>query len=875
MNRINFIITALVAVCAVGQHAGSGAAWSAVVPPPALLPLNQIPVPEPPNLFQFVRNKPAAIKLGKAFFWDMQTGSDGIQACASCHFSAGTDNRTRNTVNPGSKAGDTTFQVRNPDETIFPGDFPFHQRSNPEFQNSPVIRNNNDIVGSQGVKLAQFVDIVLGSAVDTGTPLADTVFNLGANPANADPATNTRRVTGRNTPSVINAIYNFNNFWDGRAHFLFNGVTPFGPADTSAGVWFSQPNGTILKQPVAIEFASLASQATGPPLNDTEMSFTGRTFPKLGRKLLSLTPLGQQLVHPNDSVLGPSSNAVLQPGNKLTGSKGLKTSYTQMIQDAFQSNLWDSPQLTPDGFTQIEANFSLFWGLAIQLYEATLVSDQTPFDRFLGGDQTALTAQQQDGFNVFFGAGRCDLCHFGTELTNASVRAAAFVNNGAHALIEQMGVASGQQIIYDNGYNNTAVTRTVDDIGRGDTAPFTNPLNAVQFPLSFSKMAELQSAGNLAFSVPILPGNLPANFPVAVDGTFKVPGLRNVELTAPYFHNGSMLTLDQVIDFYVRGGNFPADNRDMLDININEIGSLQNNAAGQAALKAFMLAMTDERVRNESAPFDHPELVVPNGNGPMTRLPAKDANGVAAPAVTLSIVPLASPTKVTNPVASGTMEIGSTVRVSINGGLPVAASIPAAGTWTAPLNGLAEGNNTVTVTATDAQNVATALTVSLILDTTPPALTIAAPATPTRGGSQTISGTMEAGVRPVISVNTNAALGPLSLNGTSWSCQVSGLARGVNTFTVTATDSAGNSASKTASLTVILPDGDLNGVGGADVAAALKALKIAAGTLQPTAEDLLHGDVAPLTNGAPSPDGKIDVADALLILRKAIGLVTF
>src|SRR5690349_7865810 len=108
-----------------------GAAWGApgqAIPPPTLLPLNQIAVPEPPNLFQFVKNKPAAIKLGKALFWDMQAGSDGVQACASCHFSAGADNRVKNTVNPGTRGGDTTFQVRGPHEVLQPGDFPFPLR---------------------------------------------------------------------------------------------------------------------------------------------------------------------------------------------------------------------------------------------------------------------------------------------------------------------------------------------------------------------------------------------------------------------------------------------------------------------------------------------------------------------------------------------------------------------------------------------------------------------------------------------------------------------------------------------------------------------------------------------------------------------------
>jgi cytochrome c peroxidase len=40
------------------------------------------------------------VKLGKALFWDMQTGSDGRTACASCHYNAGADNRSRNQINP-------------------------------------------------------------------------------------------------------------------------------------------------------------------------------------------------------------------------------------------------------------------------------------------------------------------------------------------------------------------------------------------------------------------------------------------------------------------------------------------------------------------------------------------------------------------------------------------------------------------------------------------------------------------------------------------------------------------------------------------------------------------------------------------------------
>src|SRR6185369_16515305 len=272
-------------------------------------------------------------------------------------------------------------------------------------------------------------DVNTDRSVDIGTPVVDPVFQDGG--------VNMRRVTARNAPSVINAVFNFNNFWDGRAHFIFNGVNPFGPQDTGAKVWFSDAAGILTAQPIQIEMGSLASQATGPPLDGTEMSFGGRTFPQLGRKMLSLTPLGKQVVHPNDSVLGPLSRAVLQAG-KLTGQPGLNITYDQMIRDAFQSTFYQSGNLTPDGFTQMEANFSLFWGLAIQLYEATLISDQTRFDRLLGGDANAITPLEESGMNDFFGVANCFACHGGTELTSASVAAAAFLTNADNKAIEQM-----------------------------------------------------------------------------------------------------------------------------------------------------------------------------------------------------------------------------------------------------------------------------------------------------------------------------------------------------------------------------------------------------------------------------------------------------
>lgn len=97
-----------------------------------------------------------------------------------------------------------------------------------------------------------------------------------------------------------------------------------------------------------------------------------------------------------------------------------------------------------------------------------------------------------------------------------------------------------------------------------------------------------------------------------VDGAFNAPGLRNVELTAPYFHNGGQSTLAQVIDFYSRGGDFqPIHGREG---EIRPLSTLNLSPESKAALVAFLKALTDERVRSRRAPFDHPELFVPDGH---------------------------------------------------------------------------------------------------------------------------------------------------------------------------------------------------------------------------------------------------------------------
>ncbi|PPK18758.1 cytochrome C peroxidase, partial [Staphylococcus haemolyticus] len=160
----------------------------------------------------------------------MQVGSDGLLSCASCHFHAGADNRSKNQINPGllvTPNPDTTFQVGGaPNYQLKPEDYPFHKLSDPNNAGSTVLSDANDVTSSQGAFNAEFVDVTPGKAESNVTPKPDPVFKVGS--------TNVRRVEPRNTPTTINAVFNFRNFWDGRAQDIFNGVSPFGLRDPNA-----------------------------------------------------------------------------------------------------------------------------------------------------------------------------------------------------------------------------------------------------------------------------------------------------------------------------------------------------------------------------------------------------------------------------------------------------------------------------------------------------------------------------------------------------------------------------------------------------------------------------------------------------------------
>jgi len=525
---------------------------------PTLAALDTMPVPTPPSEATYIKDKASAVKLGKALFWDMQAGSDGRTACATCHYNAGADNRSRNQINP--RGGTFTFKGANAQLTA--DDFPFHKLSDPNDKASAVLSDTSNVSGSQGVMPSLFDGVTPGEPADNQTfATSDTDFNVNGTPV--------RRTTGRNTPSVINAVFNFRNFWDGRAQNDFNGVDPFGSRDVDARVGKVNPTtGEVDKVQVDIANSSLASQAVGPPGNPVEMSSNGRTLSDIGQKLLSLRPLRTQVVSPKDSVLGADVDA---------SGRGIKTSYEDLIKASFQPDWWSTDKSVAgpknQDYSLMAYNFPLFWGLAIQSYEATLVSDQTPADKFFRGDAKALSPAAARGLNVFQTTGKCTECHNGPAMTEAT---ALDVAGDGQIQLDKSGRWT------DTGFLNIGVRPTADDPGIGgvDGTLAANPLSIARWT---------------------------GQTPLAVDGAFKIPGLRNVELTAPYFHNGGQATLRQVVDFYSRGGDF--DNAE----NSPNLETLNLSEADKNDLVEFLKSLTDPRVKNQSAPFDHPELYVPVG----------------------------------------------------------------------------------------------------------------------------------------------------------------------------------------------------------------------------------------------------------------------
>jgi len=164
---------------------------------------------------------------------------------------------------------------------------------------------------------------------------------------------------------------------------------------------------------------------------------------------------------------------------------------------------------------------------AIAAYERTLETSNSPYDRYINGDDHAISPAAIRGRMLFIGKANCNTCHSGEDFTADRFKS--------------IGLFNGKEL---NDAGRYEVTKNTEHIGE-----------------------------------------------------FKIPGLRNVGVTAPYMHNGMFKTLKEVINYY----NAPDDvvkngkNRDLalskpLGLTKNEINDLE----------AFLLSLTDDRfVKNK------------------------------------------------------------------------------------------------------------------------------------------------------------------------------------------------------------------------------------------------------------------------------------
>ncbi|MDX1653658.1 MAG: cytochrome c peroxidase [Candidatus Competibacteraceae bacterium] len=179
-------------------------------------------------------------------------------------------------------------------------------------------------------------------------------------------------------------------------------------------------------------------------------------------------------------------------------------------------------------------------GNALSSYERTLVFDDSPLDRYMDGDTTALHESQQRGLALFMGKANCIACHRGPNLT-------------------------------DNAFHNLGVPdeHIVDDPAI---------LASIRFD---AKRTGLENWASLEED----PGREQISHDPADRGKFRTMGLRNIEQSSPYMHNGALATLEEVVAFYNRGGG-QHPNRSPL------MKPLELSEQDMQDLVAFMKALT-------------------------------------------------------------------------------------------------------------------------------------------------------------------------------------------------------------------------------------------------------------------------------------------
>jgi cytochrome c peroxidase len=157
---------------------------------------------------------------------------------------------------------------------------------------------------------------------------------------------------------------------------------------------------------------------------------------------------------------------------------------------------------------------------AIASFERTVLSADSPFDRFIAGDETAISDAAKNGWELFQGKARCITCHefnasspFFTDFKYHNIGVGMRATSNFEALARQIQGMVQQGTLNEQALDEMALSEGFSELGR--------------------------------FLVTRQPKDL---------GAFKSSTLRDIELTAPYMHDGSQETLREVIDFYNKGG---------------------------------------------------------------------------------------------------------------------------------------------------------------------------------------------------------------------------------------------------------------------------------------------------------------------------------
>lgn len=190
-------------------------------------------------------------------------------------------------------------------------------------------------------------------------------------------------------------------------------------------------------------------------------------------------------------------------------------------------------------------------GGALAAYQRTLLAGNSRFDRWrYGGEAEALTAVEREGFRLFVGKARCAGCHT---------------------------VGERSALFSDFRFHNTGI---------GWRRVYGAPEH-IRVELAPGVVTEIQARALDAVSERPPPdlGRFEVTLDPADRWAYKTPSLRNVALTAPYMHDGSIATLEEVVAFYDAGA---VDNPGKSPL----LAPLGLTAKDRAALVAFLRALT-------------------------------------------------------------------------------------------------------------------------------------------------------------------------------------------------------------------------------------------------------------------------------------------